>query len=234
MGWTIDDMPDLRGRIALVTGANSGLGLETTRALLRSGATVLMACRSRRKGEAARAELLELGSSGVDLLELDHLDRWLNALDQWIFVGLVREVVLCLLGQEVLDEFQGLCFPGLVEIGIGDTGTCHVDERTGVPTRHEVVASWEFRILVQESIQVVVVDETEIDFPGPHRTHDRGVLGVHDWVVGHDSTQPGFGGLVAIAFTHAGDERLEGAVAGRPADAALPLGIGGLFTFFPW
>ena len=42
MGWTIDDMPDLRGRIALVTGANSGLGLQTTRALLRSGATVLM------------------------------------------------------------------------------------------------------------------------------------------------------------------------------------------------
>ncbi|QNI56777.1 short-chain dehydrogenase/reductase (SDR) superfamily [Synechococcus sp. BIOS-E4-1] len=74
MGWTIDDMPDLRGRIALVTGANSGLGLETTRALLRSGATVLMACRSRRKGEAARAELLEQGSSGVDLLDLDLAD----------------------------------------------------------------------------------------------------------------------------------------------------------------
>ena len=74
MGWTIDDIPDLRGRIALVTGANSGLGLETTRALLRSGATLLMACRSRRKGEAARAELLELGSSGVDLLDLDLAD----------------------------------------------------------------------------------------------------------------------------------------------------------------
>ena len=74
MGWTIDDMPDLRGRIALVTGANSGLGLETTRALLRSGATVLMACRNRRKGEAARAELLELGASGVDLLDLDLAD----------------------------------------------------------------------------------------------------------------------------------------------------------------
>lgn len=51
MGWTIDDMPDQRGRIALVTGANSGLGLETTRALLKAGATVLMACRSRRKGK---------------------------------------------------------------------------------------------------------------------------------------------------------------------------------------
>ena len=70
MAWTIDDIPDLHGRIALVTGANSGLGFETTRALLRSGATVLMACRSRRKGEAARSELLKVGASGVDLLEL--------------------------------------------------------------------------------------------------------------------------------------------------------------------
>ncbi|MEC7896729.1 MAG: oxidoreductase [Cyanobacteriota bacterium] len=74
MGWTIDDMPDQRGRIALVTGANSGLGLETTRALLKAGATVLMACRSPRKGEAARSQLLELGSSGIDLLHLDLAD----------------------------------------------------------------------------------------------------------------------------------------------------------------
>jgi len=79
MGWTIKDIPDQRGRVALVTGANSGLGLETTRALLQSGATVLMACRSRRKGEAARAELLKLGASGVDLIDLDLSD--LNSVD---------------------------------------------------------------------------------------------------------------------------------------------------------
>ena len=62
-----------------MTGANSGLGLETTLALLKSGATVLMACRSRRKGEAARAELLKLGASGVDLIDLDLSD--LNSVD---------------------------------------------------------------------------------------------------------------------------------------------------------
>ena len=33
MGWTVDDMPSQEGRIAVVTGANIGLGLETTRAL---------------------------------------------------------------------------------------------------------------------------------------------------------------------------------------------------------
>ena len=39
-------MPDLTGQIALVTGANSGLGLESARALLAKGATVVLACRS--------------------------------------------------------------------------------------------------------------------------------------------------------------------------------------------
>ena len=74
MGWTIDDMPDQQGRVALVTGANSGLGLETTRALISRGCTVLMACRSARKAEAARAQLLEAGAAGLDLLELDLSD----------------------------------------------------------------------------------------------------------------------------------------------------------------
>ena len=74
MGWTIEDMPDQQGRVALVTGANSGLGLETTRALISRGCTVLMACRSARKAEAARAQLLEAGAAGLDLLELDLSD----------------------------------------------------------------------------------------------------------------------------------------------------------------
>ena len=39
-------MPDQSGRLALITGANSGLGLESARALLAGGATVLLACRS--------------------------------------------------------------------------------------------------------------------------------------------------------------------------------------------
>jgi len=74
MGWTTEDMPDQQGRIALVTGANSGLGLETTRALISRGCTVLMACRSARKGEAARSQLLGSGAAGLDLLELDLSD----------------------------------------------------------------------------------------------------------------------------------------------------------------
>ena len=55
--WTTADIPDQSGRLALITGANSGLGLETARALLARGATVLLACRNRERAEAARQQL---------------------------------------------------------------------------------------------------------------------------------------------------------------------------------
>ena len=57
MPWTSADIPDQSGRLALVTGANSGLGLETARALAAQGATVLLACRSLERAEAAQQSL---------------------------------------------------------------------------------------------------------------------------------------------------------------------------------
>ncbi len=74
MPWTAADIPDQTGRIALITGANSGLGLESARALAARGATVVLACRSRRRGEAARAELLAGAAAGLEVLELDLAD----------------------------------------------------------------------------------------------------------------------------------------------------------------
>ncbi|EAQ70411.1 short-chain dehydrogenase/reductase (SDR) superfamily [Synechococcus sp. RS9909] len=77
MGWSAADIPDQRGRLALVTGANSGLGLETTRALLAHGATVLMACRNRERGETARRSLSDQSASkggSIELLDLDLAD----------------------------------------------------------------------------------------------------------------------------------------------------------------
>ncbi|MGC6482007.1 MAG: oxidoreductase [Synechococcus sp.] len=75
MGWSTAAIPDQQGRLALITGASSGLGLETARALHHRGATVVMACRSPRKAEAARQALLEVNSEGtLDVVTLDLAD----------------------------------------------------------------------------------------------------------------------------------------------------------------
>jgi NAD(P)-dependent dehydrogenase (short-subunit alcohol dehydrogenase family) len=61
---------DLTGRLAIVTGGYSGIGLETTRALRDAGAHVVVPAR---RPDAARAALADLAPDG-DRLELDHLD----------------------------------------------------------------------------------------------------------------------------------------------------------------
>ena len=55
--WSANQIPDQSGRLAVVTGANSGLGLETARALAAAGATVVITARDRAKGEAARERI---------------------------------------------------------------------------------------------------------------------------------------------------------------------------------
>jgi NAD(P)-dependent dehydrogenase (short-subunit alcohol dehydrogenase family) len=55
--WTAADLPDLHGRTAIVTGANSGIGRVTALELARAGATVTLAVRDTTKGEAAAATM---------------------------------------------------------------------------------------------------------------------------------------------------------------------------------
>jgi NAD(P)-dependent dehydrogenase (short-subunit alcohol dehydrogenase family) len=55
--WTAADIPDQTGRVAIVTGANSGLGLATARELARAGARVVLASRSAEKGQDAAGQI---------------------------------------------------------------------------------------------------------------------------------------------------------------------------------
>src|SRR4029077_10772543 len=55
--WTSGDVPGQHGRLAVVTGANTGLGFETARVLAARGASVVLAVRDIEKGKAAAARI---------------------------------------------------------------------------------------------------------------------------------------------------------------------------------
>jgi NAD(P)-dependent dehydrogenase (short-subunit alcohol dehydrogenase family) len=73
--WTCRDIPDLTGKLALVTGANSGLGLYTTRGLAARGAQVVMACRDLAKARTAMHRIsADIPHAKLDVLALDLAD----------------------------------------------------------------------------------------------------------------------------------------------------------------
>ena len=75
MSWSINSIPNQEGRSVLITGANSGLGLETAKAFLQKGAKVILGCRSINKAKLARQELHKnTGSKKIELLEIDLSD----------------------------------------------------------------------------------------------------------------------------------------------------------------
>lgn len=76
VNWKLEDIPDLSGQTVLITGANSGLGLQAAKVLSGHGAHVVMACRNEEKGRDAmdliRAEYpkADLALMQVDLADL--------------------------------------------------------------------------------------------------------------------------------------------------------------------
>lgn len=75
--WTTDDITDQSGKVAIVTGANSGIGYETARALAHKGATTILACRNKQKGRAAVEKIQNEkpeGTAVLMLLDLGDLD----------------------------------------------------------------------------------------------------------------------------------------------------------------
>lgn len=75
MAWTAEDIPDQTGKVAIVTGANTGIGYEIARALSRKKAIVILACRNSTKGEAALHRILqEQSAARVCLMSLDLAD----------------------------------------------------------------------------------------------------------------------------------------------------------------
>ncbi len=72
MSWTAADIPHQGGRVAVVTGANGGLGLETARELARRGALVVMGVRDQEKAERAVADVeAEIPDARLELRALD-------------------------------------------------------------------------------------------------------------------------------------------------------------------
>ena len=75
--WTSDDVPSQEGRLAVVTGANTGLGFETARVLATRGASVVLAVRNIEKGRRAAARIVDAAPGAnvmVQPLDLASLD----------------------------------------------------------------------------------------------------------------------------------------------------------------
>jgi NAD(P)-dependent dehydrogenase (short-subunit alcohol dehydrogenase family) len=71
MAWNTTDIPDLSGKVAVATGANGGLGLESAKALAGAGVHVVMAARNQEKAQAASDEIkAEYPDASLEIVEL--------------------------------------------------------------------------------------------------------------------------------------------------------------------
>ncbi|KAM0748647.1 NAD(P)-binding protein [Meredithblackwellia eburnea MCA 4105] len=103
--FNVSDVPNLTGKVAIVTGGNAGIGKGTCRGLLAKGCTVYMASRSKEKAELAIEELkTETGVNTIEFLKLDLND--LRTIPQTASDFLARENRL-----DILVNNAGIMFP---------------------------------------------------------------------------------------------------------------------------
>ncbi len=70
--WTTSNIPSQEGQVAIITGANSGMGYEASLALAKQGATVIMACRNKAKAKAALAQIKQaVPKAKVEVMDLN-------------------------------------------------------------------------------------------------------------------------------------------------------------------
>lgn len=73
--WTKENMPDLTGKVAIVTGANSGIGFETAKGLAEKGAKVVLACRNLGKAASAANSIRRVvRDARLEIIRLDLAD----------------------------------------------------------------------------------------------------------------------------------------------------------------
>eukprot|EP00440_Ansanella_granifera_P023122 gb/GFBE01025109.1/.p1 GENE.gb/GFBE01025109.1/~~gb/GFBE01025109.1/.p1 ORF type:complete len:344 (+),score=72.33 gb/GFBE01025109.1/:1-1032(+) len=73
--WVKENIPDQTGRVAIVTGSNSGTGFWAAAALAGKGATVVLACRSEQKAQAAKDEILSMHPKAkIDVIKCDNME----------------------------------------------------------------------------------------------------------------------------------------------------------------
>jgi len=162
--WTPDRLPDLAGRLVVVTGANSGLGKAAAGAFAGAGADVVMACRSTARGEAARDELLAVDPPGTltvhecDLADLDCVRAFADRLvdeHETIDVLCNNAGVMAIPRRETVDGFE-------YQFGVNHLGHFVLTSRLFDAL---VAADGEARVVVQSSS---VHERGDVDFDDLH------------------------------------------------------------------